>query len=166
VANQGRARRAAVILLSGLVVEVAAGCGSLGDDVERSADGAVVAPGEVESLDLLVGDCFDNPGDDRVTTVHVVPCGDPHDYEVFHIFELEDDGEYPGDVVVQQQWTAGCLQEFEDFVGMPFDVSEIEISGIYPTAETWRSIEDREVICSVTRLDGQSLVGSARDIGI
>ena len=158
VANQGRARRAALILLSGLAVEIVAGCGLLDDEL---------APGEVETLDLQLGDCFVNPGADRVvTTVQLVPCDEPHDYEVFHIFELEDQDAYPGDSALQQQWTAGCLQQFEEFVGVPFDVSAIEISGIYPTAETWESIDDREVICSVTRVDGEPLVGSARGIGI
>jgi hypothetical protein len=154
-----------MILLFGMAAGVVAGCSLLADEVERDDEGAVVAPGEVESLDLRVGDCFDDPGADRVTTVDVVPCDHSHDYEVFHIFELED-GAYPGEPAIRQGWTAGCLAEFEDFVGKPFDVSEIEISGIHPTTETWADIDDREVICSVTRVDGEPMTGSARGIGI
>lgn len=123
--------------------------------------------GEVKALELEVGSCFNEAGpeSETVLTVIVVPCEEPHLFEVYHSFELED-GPYPGDESVEDRWIAGCLAEFEAFVGMSFDESELDISGIFPTEDTWVGVGDREVLCSVTPVDGEPRSGSARGSGI
>lgn len=145
------------------VLAASAGCSLTDTGPERDASGALIESGEVEALDLQVGDCFNGPGaggGETVLTVMVVPCDELHEFEVYHAFDLED-GDYPGTDAVQELWIAGCLSEFEGFVGMPFDQSELDISGIFPTAETWNELDDREVLCSVTAVSGEPRTGSA-----
>ncbi len=124
-------------------------------------------PGEVEALELEVGNCFNQPGADdssaageTVLTVMVVECGELHDFEVYHSFDL-DEGAFPGAEAVEELWIAGCLAEFENFVGLSFDESELDISAIFPTRETWDDLDDREVLCSVTAVSGEAREGSA-----
>lgn len=150
-----------VIAASALVV----GCGSDGAEAPRDSTGQVLAPTTVDALDIHVADCFNNPGAESVEQVTVVPCDEPHDFEVFYSFQL-DDGPYPGDEEVQKEWFDGCLAEFEAFVGTKFDESALDVSAIYPTEQTWNDLKDREVLCSVTAIDGTRRTGTARNARI
>lgn len=123
--------------------------------------------GEVEALELEVSNCFNQPGSEdssgggvTVLTVMVVECSEAHDFEIYHSFDLED-GSFPGEEAVEELWIAGCLAEFESFVGISFDASELDISAIYPTRDTWEDLGDREVLCSVTAVNGEPRSGSA-----
>ena len=51
-------------------------------------------------------------------------------------------------------------------MGRKFDESALDVSAIYPTEQTWNELKDREVLCSITAIDGQKRTGSARDAGI
>lgn len=95
----------------------------------------------------------------------VVPCSEPHTFEVFHSFDVTD-GPYPGLEAMTSLWMNGCLARFEAFVGKPFEESALDISAIYPTELTWTRFDDREILCSVTAIDGEPLTGSARNSGI
>ncbi len=142
-----------------------AACGSDAAEPPRDPDGQVLGPTTVDALDIHLADCFNNPGAESVEQVMVVPCSEPHDFEVFYSFQLAD-GPYPGDDEVQKQWFDGCLAEFESFVGTKFDESALDVSAIYPTEQTWNDLKDREVLCSVTAIDGSRRTGSARNAGI
>ncbi len=114
-------------------------------------------------MELDVGDCFNAPSSGSamlVDQVTVVPCAEPHDFEVYHAFDLTGDA-FPGDDVIEDRWISGCLDRFEPFVGIPFDQSVLDISAIFPTEETWESLDDREVVCSVTAVSGEPRSGSA-----
>ncbi|MGF1599572.1 MAG: septum formation family protein [Acidimicrobiales bacterium] len=154
VARTGRSVVIATLLLT------AVSCTS-DDGPERDAEGAVVTGGSLEAADLRVGDCFNGSEGEAVTTVDVVPCGDEHEFELYHRFDLPD-GDYPGSEALEDRWLQGCLAEFEAFVGVSFDESMLDISGIIPTERTWTELDDREVLCSVTPLDDSPLVGSVR----
>lgn len=152
-----------------LLLLLLVGCSAFGSGPTRDDSGQVVEAGELEPFDLRIGDCFNNAGtegaggeEEGVDTVMVVPCSELHDYEVYHTFDLAD-GEYPGVDAIEGAWTGGCLAEFELFVGTSFDQSIFEISAIYPTEATWNEVGDREVICSVTALNGDLREGSARN---
>ncbi|MDH3679533.1 MAG: septum formation family protein [Acidimicrobiia bacterium] len=152
------------MMLLATVLAASASCSLTDDGPERDASGALIEPGEVEALDLRLGDCFNGPGaegGETVLTVMVVPCDQLHEFEVYHAFDLAD-GDFPGMDVVQNLWISGCLDEFERFVGVPFDESDLDISGIFPTEETWNDLNDREVLCSVTAVSGEPRSGSAR----
>ena len=137
------------------------GCGFFDGGVERDDSGAIVRGGEIGAGDLEIGDCF-NGRATEVETVAAVPCSDPHDFELYHVYDLDYD-EFPGADVIEVEWLRGCLLTFEAFVGTPFDESKLDISGIFPQEGTWNELGDREVLCSVTALDGSPLSGSARD---
>lgn len=142
------------------------GCGLFGDD------GSEVSTRDVEAFDLQIGFCFnstDGEAEDagsgsEVERVTVVPCNQPHDFEIFHTFEL-DDGPYPGPEELENLWIQGCLARFEDFVGSSFDESMLDISAIFPTERSWDELDDREVLCSVTAVDGEPRLTSARGSG-
>ncbi len=153
----------AIVGAAGVVVLI--GCGSERAEPPRDSTGQVLAPTAVYALDIHVADCFNSPGAESVEQVTVVPCGEPHDFEAFYSFQL-DDGPYPGDDAVQKQWFDGCLAQFESFVGTKFDESALDVSAIYPTERTWNDLKDREVLCSVTAIDGIRRTGTARNAGI
>ncbi len=116
-------------------------------------------------FDLEVGDCFDDPDSfDEVANVDLVDCADPHDNEVYHLFDLAD-GAFPGLSTVETNAAEGCLEAFEPFVGRDYATSQLDIRYLYPTSETWDN-GDREVVCAVFDLTGAQMTGSQRGSGI
>lgn len=143
------------LLWSALAAPALMGC-SLGGDADGGQD--------VQAFDLQLGDCFNAPGSEEVERVTVVDCVEGHDFEIFHTFELAD-GPYPGAESLEDQWIQGCLARFEGFVGSTFDESMLDISAIFPTSESWNELGDREVLCSVTAVDGTPRTASAAGSG-
>lgn len=110
---------------------------------------------------LEQGDCFDLAADvgDAVTDVEVVACSEPHDNEVFATFDLDGD-EFPGAPQVQAEATNGCLERFDEFVGLAYAESRYVQSSFFPTEDSWSS-DDREVVCFLADVEGEKLTGSA-----
>jgi hypothetical protein len=131
---------------------------------ERDSETQEIAEaGQQDVFQVAVGDCFNDEGDSsEVTDLPAVPCSEPHDNEIYHLFDLPGD-EFPTDIDAQSD--AGCLAQFAAFIGVEYDVStEIDYFPIQPTADTW-STGDREVICSVYDMAAQTtgtLAGAAR----
>ncbi len=116
-------------------------------------------------FDLSVGDCFDDPDDfSEVSSVEIVDCAEPHDNEVYHLFDLPD-GDYPGSASVEASAVEGCLAAFDAFVGKDYAESRLDITYFYPSPETWEG-EDREVVCSLYDLNGTPMTDSRRGSGI
>jgi hypothetical protein len=134
---------------------------------ERDADGAIVGAGSLAADELGVGDCFDDePSDEEVTEildVPAVPCGEPHDNEVFHAFELRGD-ELPSDAEIEGQVDEECLPAFDRFVGSSYEDSELDLFAIWPTAASWAA-GDREVLCAVFAIDLSKLEGTVAGSG-
>ncbi|MEL7208904.1 MAG: septum formation family protein [Actinomycetota bacterium] len=144
-------------LLWMVVILASSGCA-----LANGGDGG--SGGDTQAFDLVLGDCFNAPGSAEVERVTVVACSEEHDFEIFHTFEL-DDGAYPGAEQLEDQWIQGCLAQFEGFVGSTFDESALDISAIFPTRESWNELGDREVLCSVTAVDGTPRSSSAAGSG-
>ncbi|MGH9135725.1 MAG: septum formation family protein [Acidimicrobiales bacterium] len=109
-----------------------------------------------------LGDCFNTAAPEQFATAEVVPCDQPHLYEIFH--ELEMDGAdgvpYPGDAAALAAAEACIGQPFTEFVGAPYDeVTTIDVIQLHPTAETWAQGE-RTISCIVTPVDGQLVTGT------
>lgn len=123
----------------------------------------VVEGGQADVFTLKVGDCFDDVTEDEVYEVPAVPCGDPHDNEIYYEFTMPD-GEYPGDDVITAAADAECRPQFEAFVGMAYAESVLDWFPFTPTEGSW-SNGDRVVQCAVyepgARVSG-SLAGVAR----
>jgi hypothetical protein len=112
-------------------------------------------------LTLDVGTCFDDPSSfAEVADVPIVRCADPHDNEVIGLFDLPD-GEYPGDRAVDDAAASGCLDRFEQYVGIAFADSVYDMGWLKPTATSW-DVGDRQVICFVYDNSLATITGTVR----
>jgi len=115
-------------------------------------------------FDLEVGQCFDDPDSfSEVSNVEIVDCDEPHDNEVYHLFDLAD-GDYPGQSTVETQAAEGCLEAFEPFVDRDYATSQLDVRYLFPTSETWDN-GDREIVCSLFDLTGAQMTGSQQGSG-
>lgn len=115
---------------------------------------------------LDVGDCVRTPeggatGADGLAEVTIVDCDEPHELEVFHVFELGPD-EVEGDELVEAVRDACLGDAFTEYVGVPEDRSPLELLPIPPTAQQVEA-GDREVVCTVREPGGEPRTGSVRD---
>lgn len=133
---------------------------------ESTTTEAVVDEGEqVGVFTLNVGDCLGDVPLDQISSVTELSCDNPHIYEIYHAFDISGDV-YPGDDEVVAEAQEVCLDRFEGFVGIDYTASELEISYLYPTSDSWSLGDDREVLCMVLNLDGSSRSGSAEGLEI
>ena len=146
---------------------VAAGCATA---IARDDAGAIVERGALSVFSMRVGDCFDDP-DSLVAgellelgEVPGVPCDEPHDSEVFAVFELPDDEDspYPGGNAIYSIGLEQCLSHFQGYVGIAYEDSRLELDPFTPTAESWNENDDRELVCFLYDLALAPLTGSMR----
>ena len=138
-----RTRRAVVALavcVVGAILAVVAlfALADADDDADAGPSGTTLPEGDPVAADRIeVGDCFNDQDAIDLATLPVVPCGEPHDKEVYHLFELPEPagGAYPS--------------------------SALEIFPIPPSEASW-SGGDREVVCALYDARRQELTGSAR----
>jgi uncharacterized membrane protein YeiB len=123
------------------------------------------APTEAENIylhDLEVGDCLAKSPVAEIFSVGTVPCSEPHSHEVFASVNLpEGDGEFPGYQVIDAQAEELCIAQFEGFIGLPSEQSELETWFMTPSEETWLA-RSRVVSCAVYDPAGE-VNGSFRD---
>ena len=149
---------AAVALALGLSL-AASGCASVASLAPSAGDGAAsvaasapAAP--IEVAKLLVGDCFDNLGDAdvaSVATVTLVPCTEPHAFEVFATFDLPI-GSYPGDdgiLAIVAAAEDGCGSRFEAFTGSAYDGSQLDYNYFIPPEDGWTISGSHPVSCLI-----------------
>lgn len=134
---------------------------------ERDEAGEIIEGGSVGAFDVQIGDCYDDPilGADEVTEVSAKPCDEPHDNEVFALFDVPLT-EYPGDEAITALADEGCLERFEAFVGAPYEESVIAVTHMTPSENSWRDVDDREVVCVVYHMDLEKLTGTVRNTGM
>lgn len=125
---------------------------------------AACASGAVTSLE--VGDCFDDQDSlvlDEVTEISAVPivdCSEPHDNEVFALYDAAD-GNFPGRDAMINTGFDGCVDRFERFAGMSYIDSELAVFAITPSRESWERGQ-REVVCSVFEASLAKMTGTQR----
>ena len=103
------------------------------------------------AFELEAGDCLNDPGGlaDSLGEVAVVPCDQPHQTEVFAVFDFEADPDapYPGDNKLTKAAERECRGErFTAYVGVPKDASELLVLQATPARDTWAQ-GDREIVC-------------------
>jgi hypothetical protein len=114
------------------------------------------------AFELETGQCLDEPSSEEVVDVDIVSCAEPHDLEIYRVAELPDQA---FDVATLDAASFDlCLEGFDDFVGMPYVDSELDIYYLMPSEDSWAD-GDREVVCAVYDLSGERLTGSAELIG-
>ena len=139
--------------------------------IERDDTGTIIDQGDHGVFDLQVGDCFTDDAAAPMTpdetiavkSVEAIPCDDEHGAEVFANVDLPD-GEFPGDVQMSDRATTLCFDEFEPYVGAPYESSEYDYGWFAPTEEPW-SRGDGTFNCVLFRTDGGLSSGSARGSG-
>ena len=165
-----RARRALLILLVCAVGAALAVVALLalddGDGDAEAGSTSTTPAGEPTSFDeVAVGTCFNDAGDEGAldyTELAVVDCAEPHDNEVYHLFDATGGATYPGDEKLAQVTRDGCLSAFEAYVGKPYTESAFAILPIPPSETSWNG-GDREVVCALYDTGRKELTGSVRN---
>ena len=172
VGGRGLVTAARTVAVTGLVVGVALAALAVGVVIQLEDDGtggptasgpALPSSREVRVDALEVGDCVkdDNLRDEgQVETVDVLPCGQPHDLEVY-VNVTVPGNDFPGDQALSKFGDRSCVAHFKGYVGVPFRDSEFDYYFYLPSEGSW-SAGDRVVTCGVVDPDGGKLTGSAR----
>lgn len=152
---------ASVVLLGGCsaITDLLGGGATRDDDTQE-----ITEAGTADVFDITVGDCFDDVSDGVVYEVPAVPCGEEHDNEVYYEFEVEE-GPFPGEEFIDQLAGETCKREFEAFVGLDWDNSELQVYPFTPTEGGWKDLGDRVIQCVIYDPSGPvtgSLEGAAR----
>lgn len=136
---------------------------------DRDEAGAIIAAGDIDAFKIQVGDCYnDEPATETTeettefTDVAGLPCTEPHDNEVYAVFDTALT-EFPGAEEMSNQSFEECLGRFDDFVGTKYEDSQLDITVMYPTSESWNELTDREIICVLYDLDLAKLEGGMRN---
>ena len=110
---------------------------------------------------LPVGACFDDSDDEQVSSVPEVDCSEPHDNEVFAVFDYTDSETFPGSTAMNDAAQDLCIAQFESYVGLSYEESSFGVFPITPTEGSWDS-GDREIICALYNPDLSKLTGSMK----
>ena len=120
--------------------------------------------GDTAMVDLDPGDCVDlDPlgTDATVTTVPVVDCDEPHFGEVFHVGDLDPDGdrEYPTDDELFAEIDGICVQRFSGYADPSVDPQQFRNYPIAPDENNWNDAGGRYV-CIAMQRDAERFVGT------
>lgn len=178
----------AAALAGALVAVVTVGCSGGGGDAVESTTTAPKAPTttevpighgqQVEPSTYIpaIGDCFDrrvpDPEKPFTEVILILPCREPHTYEVFDLWQPENEADpdtgkvpYPDQDDLRDEARNICVAALKDFVGVRYELSSLEVDVIVPTMESW-SAGNRAVGCLAFDRDGEPLEGSQRDAKI
>lgn len=131
-----------------------AGCGVLGGSVPTAE------VGECTNVADLEGD-----ENGELTEIPTVDCSEEHDAQFYGTFTIEGD-DFPGQTEINTQADDGCLERFEDFVGIPFEESALMYGHLAPNEQSWDQSNDREVLCVAWLNDGSTTTESFEDSGL
>lgn len=132
-----------------------AACGGE-DTTTRDETDEIVEGGEIGVFAVQEGDCISWATDSsEISSFSGVPCDEPHDGEIYELFDIAGFDEFPGDQVIGEQADEGCLAAFEPFIGLEWELSEFFFTRFTPSQETWDGVDDREVICIATPGEGE-----------
>ena len=103
-----------------------------------------VACGKGNAFDMEIGECFQEPDTLEFSDVDKVDCAEPHDNEVFAIYNLTTESLPSPEVMFE-----GCVQRFGAAIGTSYENSVYYVSLFGPTRQSWDDLNDREVVCYV-----------------
>jgi hypothetical protein len=141
------------------VAVVASGCSFLG----LGSTHTTIRGSHSDSVfHLAVGDCIIPPTaiKSEVTSLDVVPCHVAHTQEVFALIQDNAGANYPGATALQSFAQAGCLQQFQGYVGIAYEDSALFYTYLLPSVRSWTQ-DDHTVDCIITTT-GQPLTASVR----
>ncbi len=125
--------------------------------------GGLIHEGLRDSNTFAVGDCFDEPTPESGFLVPARACDEPHDFEVLAIIEHENgpEADYPGEEALWEAAETPCIAAFEDYVGIPFWVSDLVLFPMAPTLDEW-TLGSRSSACVLAHQDLAKLETSLR----
>ena len=104
---------------------------------------------------LKPGMCMTFPDDDKAIDVTVTDCRAAHHAEVTLRMDLPGEDDWPGDAVIEAAAAAVCEATLEDYVGVPFDASRLEIDFFTTERSGWEE-GDHRLICLVFDPDAET----------
>lgn len=152
----------AAIVAAAMVLSGCSLMGQFGNTTKRDASGTpTAANSNANVFSIKVGDCLnDATATGTVTTAPVVPCSEPHDSEAYKSVEMSGSA-FPGADAVTSQANQACAAAFPDFIGTPYDNSNLSISYYFPTKESWVN-GDRQILCTAFD-DGVKTTGTLKN---
>ncbi|WP_081634014.1 septum formation family protein [Terracoccus sp. 273MFTsu3.1] len=96
------------------------------------------------------GHCYDDPSTSAAGSPQEVACADPHDEEVYYVFDLTESS-YPGDTAIQEESDPQCGAALPAYTGD--HASQYYFSYYSPDQFSW-SLGDRVVACVLSRAPG------------
>lgn len=131
-----------------------------------AVSGLLAGCGDGPSLfELGAGDCLNSSDitSEKVLDVEVLRCSTSHDLEVYAETEMEGE-EFPGRDTTSVFAENFCFSQFEEFVGIPYEQSQLSFNWLYPSRDSWETSGDRRVLCLLQSPEpvSRSLEGSGR----
>jgi hypothetical protein len=109
---------------------------------------------------LRPGDCLNSGANGLAFTL--LPCGKPHDAEVFATFTLTGSS-WPGSAAVKQDAGLGCASRLSGYLNPQLANVGLAQEYVYPNQSAWQAGE-RTVVCEVSSSTGP-LTGPVRNPG-
>ncbi|MEA2001546.1 MAG: septum formation family protein [Actinomycetota bacterium] len=110
--------------------------------------------------EIAIGDCLNTPEDDVFYEIDPIDCTEEHDLEVFALVDLSaistefsSVAVYPGEEAVYDAAWSACYDQFQGYIGMPYEQSVLFIDAFTPTFEGWDEVDDRIANCVVFEVD-------------
>jgi hypothetical protein len=155
-----RRRPLAAILIGGFAAICLIGLGAFATVLLLHGRPHAPLPALPSVFRLRVGECV-NSGPDGISSPTVVPCGQPHDAEVYARFALAGH-RWPGSVAIGAQARQGCTARLGSYLNPQLATTVLAESYVFPDQGAWNAGE-RAVICEIRSTTGK-LTGSVRGL--
>ncbi len=155
-----RRRSLAAILIGGFAAVCLIGLGAFATVLLLHGRPHAPPPALPSVFRLRVGDCV-NSGPDGISSPTVVPCGQPHDAEVYARFALAGHS-WPGGAAIGAQARQGCTARLGSYLNPQLATTVLAESYVFPDQGAWNAGE-RAVICEIRSTTGK-LTGSVRGL--
>jgi len=128
---------------------------------KRDNGGAVTDGGSISATSLQVGDCVNGlKNTTNLLSLPGVPCTQPHEGEVFAVFDLPA-GAYPGAAAVDQEVSRECNDRLGAYSPSAETNPDVGLFSVYPLEQNWQR-GDRQVVCLATASSGGTTTGSIK----
>ena len=155
-----RRRSLAAILVGGFAAVCLIGLGAFATVLLLNGRHHAPASALPSVFRLRVGDCL-NSGPGGISSPTVVPCGQPHDAEVYARFALAGH-DWPGGAAIGAQARQGCTARLGGYLNPQLATTVLAESYVFPDHGAWNAGE-RAVICEIRSTAGK-LTGSVRGL--
>jgi hypothetical protein len=155
-----RRRSLAAILIGGFAALCLIGLGAFATVLLLHGRGQAPPSALPSVFQLRAGDCV-NSGQNGISSPTVVPCGQPHDAEIYARFALAGH-RWPGGVAIGAQARQGCTARLGGYLNPQLATTVLSESYVFPGRGAWNAGE-RTVICEIRSTAGK-LTGSVRGL--